>query len=162
MATSLPSSARQIAHIPQQNDGAKSIAVGQPIAIIAEEGDDLSGAEAMANEAPAAEAPKESKDEAPKTSPQSSSSGTSPALQTPGEQKYGSGGGGTDAPKAPEKGDKPKTFASPLARKLALERGIPLAEIKGTGPEGRIVKVSPRYQLLPDAFYLSEDADLPG
>lgn len=37
--------------------------------------------------------------------------------------------------------DKPKFFASPLARKLALERGVPLGQIKGTGPEGRIVKV---------------------
>ena len=79
------------------------------------------------------------------TKPGTVSGGTSPALQTPSDQtKYGSGGG-RDTQKAPatqSKGDKPKRFASPFARKLALERGIPLAEIKGTGPEGRIVKVS--------------------
>ena len=78
------------------------------------------------------------------TKPGTASGQTTPALQTPSDQtKFGSGGG-TDAQKAPEKAgqaDKPKFFASPLARKIALERGIPLAEIKGTGPEGRIVKV---------------------
>jgi len=72
--------------------------------------------------------------------------GTTSALATPADQtKYGAGNAGTDAQKAPEKpgqGEKPKFFASPLARKIALERGIPLGQIKGTGPEGRIVKVS--------------------
>lgn len=38
--------------------------------------------------------------------------------------------------------DKPKFFASPLARKIALEKGIPLGQVKGTGPEGRITQVS--------------------
>lgn len=77
------------------------------------------------------------------TKPGTADGGTTPALQTPkDETKFGSGGG-TEAAKAPGKPgeDKPKFFASPLARKLALERGVPLAEIKGTGPEGRIVKV---------------------
>jgi len=30
--------------------------------------------------------------------------------------------------------------ASPIARRLALERGVPLKQIKGTGPGGRIIK----------------------
>ena len=30
--------------------------------------------------------------------------------------------------------------ASPLAKKLALERGVPLSQIKGTGPGGRVTK----------------------
>ncbi|XP_031092782.1 dihydrolipoyllysine-residue acetyltransferase component 2 of pyruvate dehydrogenase complex, mitochondrial-like [Ipomoea triloba] len=33
-----------------------------------------------------------------------------------------------------------RTFASPLARKLAEDHNVPLSNIKGTGPEGRIVK----------------------
>ncbi|MGH3103298.1 MAG: dihydrolipoamide acetyltransferase family protein, partial [Gaiellaceae bacterium] len=32
-----------------------------------------------------------------------------------------------------------RTKASPLARRLARERGIELADVKGTGPEGRVV-----------------------
>jgi pyruvate dehydrogenase E2 component (dihydrolipoamide acetyltransferase) len=66
-----------------------------------------------------------------------------PALGTPAdEKKYGSGGGSEEM-KAPEMGgDKPKFFASPLARKIALEKGVPLGKVKGTGPEGRITEVS--------------------
>ena len=30
--------------------------------------------------------------------------------------------------------------ASPIARRLALERGVPLKQVKGTGPGGRIIK----------------------
>ncbi|XP_010540204.1 PREDICTED: dihydrolipoyllysine-residue acetyltransferase component 2 of pyruvate dehydrogenase complex, mitochondrial-like [Tarenaya hassleriana] len=33
-----------------------------------------------------------------------------------------------------------RTFASPLARKMAEDNNVPLSKIKGTGPEGRIVK----------------------
>jgi pyruvate dehydrogenase E2 component (dihydrolipoamide acetyltransferase) len=32
-------------------------------------------------------------------------------------------------------------LASPIARRIAIERGIPLRQIKGTGPGGRIIKV---------------------
>ncbi|KAG5549994.1 hypothetical protein RHGRI_015080 [Rhododendron griersonianum] len=33
-----------------------------------------------------------------------------------------------------------RLFASPLARKLAEDHKVPLSSIKGTGPDGRIVK----------------------
>ncbi|KAJ9113589.1 hypothetical protein QFC20_001941 [Naganishia adeliensis] len=134
-------------------DGSKAVKVGTVIAVTAEEGDDLSGAEALASEGESSgssEQPAESKSE-PKSSdivqkelssPPKDASNSTPTLGTPADQKLGSGGGGRDAQKAPDQdgGDKPKFFASPLARKLALERGIPLSQIKGTGPEGRIVK----------------------
>jgi pyruvate dehydrogenase E2 component (dihydrolipoamide acetyltransferase) len=126
--------------IPQVNDGAKSIQVGTPIAIIGEEGDDLSGADALASEASSAPAPKK---EEPK---QDSKPSTTPSVGTPADEtKYGSGDAQTSPQKAPQKpseGDKPKFFASPVARKIALERGVPLGQVKGTGPEGRITKVS--------------------
>jgi pyruvate dehydrogenase E2 component (dihydrolipoamide acetyltransferase) len=32
-------------------------------------------------------------------------------------------------------------LASPIARRIALERGVPLRQIKGTGPGGRIIKI---------------------
>jgi pyruvate dehydrogenase E2 component (dihydrolipoamide acetyltransferase) len=41
-------------------------------------------------------------------------------------------------PTAPERGS--RIFASPLVRKIAGERGIDLAAIAGTGPNGRIVR----------------------
>ncbi|MBX3351422.1 MAG: 2-oxo acid dehydrogenase subunit E2 [Phycisphaeraceae bacterium] len=44
-----------------------------------------------------------------------------------GEDSHGSGSGG-------------RIFASPLAKKVAEEMGVDLAEVKGTGPSGRIVR----------------------
>lgn len=37
-------------------------------------------------------------------------------------------------------GDRTTILASPIAKRIALEQGIPLSKIKGTGPNGRIVK----------------------
>jgi pyruvate dehydrogenase E2 component (dihydrolipoamide acetyltransferase) len=145
----------------QSQDGAKAIQVGTPIAIIGEEGDDLSGADALASEGssssssasesssekPAEKSSGENKSSTPSTSEQkdANQSGGTSALGTPAdENKYGSGNEGTSGQKAPSKpseGAKPKFFASPLARKIALEKGVPLGQVKGTGPEGRITKV---------------------
>ena len=33
-----------------------------------------------------------------------------------------------------------RIFASPIAKKIALEKGVPLAKIKGSGPNGRILR----------------------
>ncbi|KAI1793894.1 dihydrolipoamide acetyltransferase [Ganoderma leucocontextum] len=105
-------------------DGAKNIAVGSTIGVIGEEGDDLSGAEQLASE-DASETPKAAKEEKAFEAPQSS-----PA---PEPKKT------TEAPKHElPKGD--RIFATPVAKKIALERGIPLAKIKGSGPEGRILR----------------------
>ncbi|XP_041807610.1 dihydrolipoyllysine-residue acetyltransferase component of pyruvate dehydrogenase complex, mitochondrial [Chelmon rostratus] len=41
------------------------------------------------------------------------------------------------APAAPRKG---RVFASPLAKKLAAEKGIDLAQVSGSGPDGRITR----------------------
>ena len=43
------------------------------------------------------------------------------------------------APAAPVK-DGTRIFASPLARRIAAQKGLDLSQIKGTGPHGRIVK----------------------
>ena len=40
----------------------------------------------------------------------------------------------------PERGGEERVFASPVARRIARERGIDLATLAGTGPGGRIVK----------------------
>ncbi|KAJ7492506.1 dihydrolipoamide acetyltransferase [Mycena latifolia] len=107
-------------------DGAKNVSVGSPIAIVAEEGDDLSGASEMASKASAAPAAKpESAPEPPK------------AESAPSPPKSSS------SPPPKEKSDLPsgnRIFASPIAKKIALERGIPLGKLTGSGPDGRIVR----------------------
>ncbi|WHZ36953.1 pyruvate dehydrogenase complex dihydrolipoamide acetyltransferase [Sagittula sp. MA-2] len=44
------------------------------------------------------------------------------------------------APPAPERSDGERIFASPLARRIAQQKGLDLSQIKGSGPRGRIVK----------------------
>ncbi|KAI8980670.1 pyruvate dehydrogenase [Trametes punicea] len=112
-------------------DGAKNIAVGSPIAIIGEEGDDLSGAEQLAAEAasekPKAPAKEEKAAEAPKPEPTAEKKAEPPKQESKQETK----------PEIPA-GD--RIFATPIAKKIALERGIPLAKVKGSGPNGRILR----------------------
>lgn len=44
------------------------------------------------------------------------------------------------SPPAPSSAHKGRVFVSPLAKKLASERGIDVKQVKGTGPDGRITK----------------------
>jgi len=108
-------------------DGAKNVPVGSLIAVLAEEGDDLSGADKFASEnasAPSSEPAKEEKGPEPLKS------------EAPPEPTV-------SKPKSDSKHELPagdRIFASPIAKKIALERGIPLSKIKGSGPEGRIIR----------------------
>lgn len=43
-------------------------------------------------------------------------------------------------PAAPKGGDETRVFASPLARRIAAQKGLDLNAIKGSGPHGRIIK----------------------
>ncbi|KAK1236128.1 hypothetical protein PQX77_000633 [Marasmius sp. AFHP31] len=113
-------------------DGTKGVKIGQPIAIVGEEGDDISGAADMASKASSESSsesskPKEEKseDSKPKSEPEAPKSESTP--KNPEDSK----------PDLPI-GD--RIFASPIAKKIALERGIPLSKVKGTGPQGRILR----------------------
>ena len=109
-------------------EGTEGVKVNTPIARLAGEGD----APAPKADAPKAEAAKAepAKTETPKAEP-APEKGPEPAK--------------AEAPKpapAPAKAaDGNRIFASPLARRLAEQKGLDLAAITGTGPHGRIVKV---------------------
>ncbi|KAG1755161.1 pyruvate dehydrogenase [Suillus paluster] len=103
-------------------DGSKNVAVGSPIAIMAEEGDDLSGAAQMASE-PSSAPPPPPKEESTPQPPKAEEAPKPAPSQAKSELAKGE-----------------RIFASPIAKKIALERGIPLAQVKGTGPEGRIIR----------------------
>jgi pyruvate dehydrogenase E2 component (dihydrolipoamide acetyltransferase) len=109
-------------------EGTDNVAVGTVIAVIAGEGEDASAAKA----APAPAAKAEPKEESVAPAPTGAASETAPAPAA-----AASAGA---APKAAptDKGDRIK--ASPLAKRLAAERGIDLAALTGSGPGGRIVK----------------------
>ena len=71
----------------------------------------------------------------------SSASPAQPAAPTAAVAAEAAPAGGTDkaAPPAPLK-DGSRVFATPLARRIAADKGIDLAAITGSGPHGRIVK----------------------
>ncbi|WP_378942315.1 pyruvate dehydrogenase complex dihydrolipoamide acetyltransferase [Paracoccus sp. R86501] len=101
-------------------EGTSGVAVNTAIAVLLEDGesaDDISApkAEAKADSAPA-EAPREVQGEADRD--------ISPAKAA--------------APAA--KADGTRIFASPLARRIAADKGLDLSNITGSGPRGRIVK----------------------
>jgi pyruvate dehydrogenase E2 component (dihydrolipoamide acetyltransferase) len=130
-------------------DGAKNVKVGAPIAIVGEEGDDLSAAADLAAKA-SSEGPKESpkEPEPPKPESQAPPEPSPP----PTESK----------PSKPEIPAGDRIFASPIAKKIALERGIPLSKIKGSGPEGRIIREDvEKYKPSPEAAATSTASQPP-
>src|SRR5436305_1132168 len=111
-------------------EGAQGIKVNQPIAVLLEEGEDAkalenftaspppSGNGQQAAAPPASVAPKTEPPPAPRAQPAPAPAGQ-PAPKT-------NGGG--------------RIFASPLARRMAQQAGLDLAAIRGSGPNGRVVK----------------------
>jgi|APSaa5957512535_1039671.scaffolds.fasta_scaffold37719_2 pyruvate dehydrogenase E2 component (dihydrolipoamide acetyltransferase) len=108
-------------------EGTEGVAVNSLIAVMLEEGEDASAADAAASAAPPS--PEPVPQAAPAEEP-ASEPAPAPAAQ-PNPQP---------APQAApvEKGE--RIFASPLAKRLAADAGIELAQIPGSGPHGRIVK----------------------
>jgi len=104
--------------------GAQGVAVNTPIAVLLEEGEDESALAKAGGGAPKAEAPKGNGAAAP-TAP---AAAPAPAPQAAPQA----------APAAAHAGD--RVFASPLARRLAEQAGVDLKAVKGSGPNGRIVK----------------------
>ncbi len=99
------------------DEGTEGVKVGTVIAMLAEEGEDV---DAAASAAPAGDAPKEE----PK------------AAEAPAAAPAPAPAPAAAAPKAA--GD--RILASPLAKRIAEQKGIDLAGVKGSGPNGRIVK----------------------
>lgn len=118
--------------------GTKNVPVNSPIAIIGEEGDDLSGADALAEEATKESSAAEKSEEQPKQEEPKQEAAPpkqeQPKDEKPVPPKQESKTGGT------ETGPLSRVLSTPAARRLALERGVPLLQIKGSGPEGRVLK----------------------
>ena len=105
------------------------VPVGHTIAVIGEEGEEVSAP------APAAEAETEA-DEAPQE--EGSRAPARDEERERGKQASTNGSEQVGEIAQPARTDG-RVKASPLARRIARERGIDLASLRGTGPEGRIV-----------------------
>nr|WP_199899518.1 pyruvate dehydrogenase complex dihydrolipoamide acetyltransferase [Sneathiella glossodoripedis] len=107
--------------------GTDNVEVNAPIAILLEDGEDASDMDNMS-----ADEGKSSSKSENSQSEDSKASGTSSD-----EPKSGSADEKA-APATQHKGD--RVFASPLARRIAANEGINIADVTGTGPHGRIIK----------------------
>ncbi len=105
-------------------DGTEGVKVNEPIAILVDQGEAVPASTAPAPAAKAAPAPA-----APKPAPLAEQQAEPVRAPQPVQQS----GNGHDA-------REDRVFASPLARRMAKQAGIDLAALKGSGPNGRIVK----------------------
>ena len=110
-------------------EGSEGVPVNQPIAVLLEEGEDASAAEA----ASAAPAP------APSPAPAASEAPAPSAAPTPAPAAAPASAAAPAPAAAPSAGGA-RVFASPLAKRMASQAGIDLAALSGSGPHGRIVK----------------------
>lgn len=110
-------------------EGTRDVPLGTPLCIIVEKESDIAAfkdyvetgvAEVSAPPPPPPPAPTPTP--APAAAPAAAAPSPAPAAA---------------APAAPRKG---RVFASPLAKKLAAEKGIDLAQVSGSGPDGRITR----------------------
>lgn len=114
----------------------QTIEVGKAILVLAEKGEDASAVKAKyAGGAPAG---------ATKSAPAAKAAGSTSAPAAPSAPAatavadHGSAHAGNGATVSGASGG--RVFASPLAKKIAEERGIDLASVRGSGPSGRITR----------------------
>lgn len=115
----------------------QSIDVGQNILVLAEEGEDA--AQVRTQFASAGAAPQQSRAaQAAGSTRQSAPSAT--ALAEPPAQQASNGHSALTESESHSDPGGGRIFVSPLARKIADEKGIDLSRIHGTGPGGRITR----------------------
>ena len=117
-------------------EGTDNVKVGAAIAILAEEGEDASSAEVPEPTDP------EFKGRPDPTDPNDKGNEGEPVERT--EESAEDHGRPDDAGAEPKQaqtsGGDGRVKASPLARRIAAEKGVDLSAVSGSGPNGRIVK----------------------
>jgi len=107
--------------------GTEGVAVNQVIGLILEDGEDASALEGATEAAPAAQPAPAAPTPAPAPAPAAPTAPVAP-MSAPAPTQAAPAATGS------------RVVASPLAKRLAAERGIDLSGVTGTGPKGRIVK----------------------
>ena len=97
-------------------EGTEGVKVNSPIAVLLEDG----------------ESADDINDAAPASAPAAAPATTEAAPTETAAPK--------PAPAAPKAADGNRIFASPLARRIAADKGLDLSQVSGSGPHGRIVK----------------------
>jgi pyruvate dehydrogenase E2 component (dihydrolipoamide acetyltransferase) len=132
-------------------EGAQGIKVNAPIALLLEEGEDPAALEKFAAPAPGPAVPGVPKDPHPNPPPLAGegTAGSRPTIAAPARAAAGplaqpppqAGEGRVEVSgNGPVTANCGRVFASPLARRMAHHAGLDLAALRGSGPQGRIVK----------------------
>ncbi|MDJ0276188.1 pyruvate dehydrogenase complex dihydrolipoamide acetyltransferase [Sphingomonas sp. 2R-10] len=115
-------------------EGTDNVKVGAVIAILLEEGEDASAIDAAPTKAETPEpADDQFKGKPDATDPNKTGSEAKPAPAGTSDHGRPAGAGAAQA-------DGGRVKASPLARRIAADKGLELSGIAGSGPNGRIVK----------------------
>ena len=109
-------------------EGTQHVQVNQPIAVILGEGESAADIKAAPAAKPAA-APAPKAEAKPAAPPPAAPAPAPKVAAVPAPR-----------PAAPPRADGARIFASPLARRLARNAKLDLANLRGTGPRGRIVR----------------------
>ena len=112
-------------------EGTEGVKVGTVIAMLAGEDEDAS----VATSAPAGAPATETSEPSPKSARPEPVEGPAPTPAASAASGPSTSSGRADAG---SKGD--RIVASPLAKRIAADKGVDLASVKGSGPNGRIVK----------------------
>ena len=134
--------------------GTEGVKVNETIALLLEEGEDQSTLEGAAAAKANGEAKPQAVEAKQPDSPASQQSGGVVAREPVSQTKPAEAG--------------ERVFASPLARRMAQQAGLDLAQLKGSGPHGRIVKADveaalerPRPAAAPEAKPAAPPAPAP-
>ena len=117
-----------------------TVPVGQPIALIGEAGEDIEGL--VADDSPSDDSEAEDDDSAGIPLPPPAVEPEQPAAEAPAESEH-------------------EMRASPVARRLAAERGIDLSLITGTGPGNRITRDDVLWYKPPEPEYEADEDEQP-
>ncbi|HWP27765.1 MAG TPA: pyruvate dehydrogenase complex dihydrolipoamide acetyltransferase [Xanthobacteraceae bacterium] len=113
-------------------EGTPDVPVNQVIAVLAEEGEDIKAVAAMPVHARAAR-PQVATSPNPPPAPAAAPAAPPQTAVLPLQPR------GAPAPAARSGMGAARTFASPLARRLARDAGVDIARIAGSGPHGRVI-----------------------
>ena len=112
-------------------EGTAGVKVNDPIAVLVEEGEDASAAPE-----PKAGTPEGKGEVKPEAAQEADAQDDAETRSV----QHGSGNLAPDGDKVAPAKDGGRVFASPLARRMAKDKGIDLGSVTGSGPHGRIVK----------------------
>ncbi|KAI9715839.1 MAG: pyruvate dehydrogenase complex dihydrolipoamide acetyltransferase component (E2) [Chrysothrix sp. TS-e1954] len=135
-----------------KESGEKDVAVGNPIAVMVEEGGDVSAFESFTlDDAGGEKAPPKQEDAkggAESSEPPDSGSATSPPAQKTPSSSEPSKSSESEPPSSQESDSTGQRLqpsldretVAPAVKRLAKEKGVPIAQLKGSGPGGRVTK----------------------